>query len=121
MFILLQRIPLYMAIDINDRFIKVMTHYGHSGYSFSKKLGTSEAVISNIRKKKNPPNIILVQKLLNMYLEISPDWLLHGRGTLLRGEPSRAITDVPDESLSETLVEFSNRLKAIEKAIGVEK
>ena len=48
-----------MAIDINDRFIKVMTYYGHSGYSFAKELGTSEAVISNIKKKKNPPNIIV--------------------------------------------------------------
>lgn len=107
-----------MAIDINDRFIKVMDHYGHTGYSFSKKLGTSEAVISNIRKKKNPPNIILIQKLLNMHLEINPDWLLHGRGTLLRNELEDVITDVPDRSLSNTLAEFSNRLKAIEKAIN---
>ena len=98
-----------------------MTHYGHSGYSFSKKLGTSEAVISNIKKKKNPPNIILVQKLLNMHLEINPDWLLHGRGTLLRNASNDVITAVSERSLSDTLDEFSNRLKVIENAIKADK
>ena len=107
-----------MAIDINDRFIKAMKHLGHTGYSFSKKLGTSEAVISNIRKKKNPPNIILVQNLLNMYLEIDPDWLLHGRGDMIRNEVPDSSLELNNTSTAKTLSEISSRISAIEKAMN---
>ena len=108
-----------MAIDINDRFIKAMRHLGHTGYSFSKKLGTSEAVISNIRKKKNPPNIILVQKLLNMYLEIDPDWLLHGRGEMIRSEFPDSGADQNNTSTVEVLNDISKRMAALEKAVRI--
>lgn len=60
-----------------------MEAMGHSGYSLSKKLSTSEAVISNIRLGKNPPNIQLVRDLLKEYEEVDPGWLLTGKGRML--------------------------------------
>lgn len=72
--------------DLNSRFIEVMERLGHSGYSFSRELGTSEAVISNIRNGKNPPNINLVERMLHKYEEVDPDWLLAGRGRMFRRE-----------------------------------
>jgi len=106
-----------MAIDINDRFIKAMEHLGHTGYSFSKKLGTSEAVISNIRKKKNPPNIILVQKLLNMYLDINPDWLLHGRGEMMRNGVADPEIDTEQFGMEGALNELTKKINALEKSM----
>lgn len=61
-----------------------MESLGYTGYSLSKELGTSEAVISNIRNRKNPPNILLVRDLLDRHLELNPDWLLFGRGEMMR-------------------------------------
>lgn len=59
-----------------------MERLGHTGYSLSRELGTSEAVISNIRKGKNPPNIQLIHTLLNKYEAINATWLLTGRGQM---------------------------------------
>jgi transcriptional regulator with XRE-family HTH domain len=69
---------------LNERFVEAMERLGLSGYALSKALGTSEAVISHIRNGKNPPNILLVQELLNKYEELSPDWLLSGKGRMFR-------------------------------------
>lgn len=74
---------------LNGRFIEAMEGLGHTGYSLSKALGTSEAVISNIRNRKNPPNILLIRELLNKHLELDPEWLLFGRGAMMRQPPTR--------------------------------
>ncbi len=57
---------------------------GLTGYSASKQLGTSEAVISNIRLGKNPPNVLLVVALLQAYPALSAEWLLRGKGAMVR-------------------------------------
>ena len=84
---------------------------GHTGYSFSKELGTSEAVISNIRKEKNPPNVQLIERLLNKYEEIDPEWLLSGRGRMLRMRSDQAV--VESEALS-ILRQLDDRVKKLE-------
>ncbi|QQR86459.1 MAG: helix-turn-helix transcriptional regulator [Flavobacteriales bacterium] len=86
---------------LNDRFIRAMEGLGYTGYSLSKELGTSEAVISNIRNRKNPPNILLVRDLLDRHLDLNPDWLLFGRGEMMRTQPlPRKGQPVPDEMLT---------------------
>ena len=80
---------------LNERFIHLMERLGHTGYSFSKELGTSEAVISNIRKGKNPPNILLVEQLLNKYESVSAEWLLTGRGRPFKQEQERTVIEPP--------------------------
>lgn len=80
---------------LNARFVQLMERLGYTGYSLSKELGTSEAVISNIRKGKNPPNILLVAQLLNKHESVSAEWLLTGRGKPFVAEPQRALTAPP--------------------------
>ncbi|MBK8613532.1 MAG: helix-turn-helix transcriptional regulator [Flavobacteriales bacterium] len=78
---------------LNQRFVDAMERLGLSGYALSKALGTSEAVISHIRNGKNPPNILLVQELLNKYEELDPDWLLSGRGKMFRRPNAMGLAD----------------------------
>ena len=70
---------------LNVRFMQVVEAMGNTGYSVSRELSTSEAVISNIRLGKNPPNIQLVREILNKYREIDAGWLLTGEGRMFRG------------------------------------
>lgn len=84
---------------LNARFIQVMEAMGHTGYSLSKQLSTSEAVISNIRLGKNPPNIQLVRELLKEYEAVDPGWLLTGKGRMLGQAPSSTNGKVDPESL----------------------
>ncbi len=93
-----------------------MEALGHTGYSLSKELGTSEAVISNIRNGKNPPNIGLVRDLLNKYVDVDPDWLLFGRGSLRRGVPG-ATGAIQAEDGQVTLSDVDKRLAGLEGLI----
>jgi hypothetical protein len=99
--------------SLNARFIQVMEGLGHTGYSFSKILGTSEAVISNIRKEKNPPNVQLIQRLLNKYEEIDPEWLLSGRGRMLRINQAGKPEELPSEAVM-ILRRLDDRVKSLE-------
>lgn len=99
---------------LNGRFIEAMESLGHTGYSLSKELGTSEAVISNIRNRKNPPNIQLVRELLNKHLELDPDWLLFGRGEMKR---TSLATGTPAQAVADVLNSIDQRMRSIDQRI----
>jgi hypothetical protein len=70
--------------DLNARFMQALEAVGHTGYSAAKQFGTSEAVISNIRHGKNPPNVLLVVGVLEAYPALSVEWLMTGRGAMIK-------------------------------------
>ncbi len=76
--------PAPASADLNTRFMQALEAVGLTGYSAAKQFGTSEAVISNIRHGKNPPNVLLVQALLLAYPALSAEWLLTGRGAMVK-------------------------------------
>jgi hypothetical protein len=102
--------------SLNGRFIEAMEALGHTGYSLSKDLGTSEAVISNIRNRRNPPNIQLVRDMLNKYLELDPEWLLFGRGSMKR-EGDRATPSMPPNGTDQVLRSVDSRMASLEELI----
>ena len=102
---------------LNGRFIEAMEALGHTGYSLSKELGTSEAVISNIRNRKNPPNIQLIREMLNKYLELDPDWLLFGRGSMKRQAQAGRPMEVRGSEPVSALASIDRRMAALEELI----
>ena len=103
--------------DINSRFMQVIERLGHTGYTMSKKLGTSEPIISNIRNGKNPPNIRLVQAMLTLFPEVNPDWLLTGSGRMFRGPGANPEVHQPHVSPKEDEDDSLTRLKRIESML----
>jgi transcriptional regulator with XRE-family HTH domain len=100
-----------------------MESLGYSGYSLSKALSTSEAVISNIRNGKNPPNVILIRSLLNIHEELDAGWLLSGKGRMFRAAESTG--ELPHSSRSNIEVEggailgqVNERLERIEQLLA---
>lgn len=102
---------------LNGRFIEAMEALGHTGYSLSKELGTSEAVISNIRNRKNPPNIQLVREMLNKYLELDPEWLLFGRGAMKRVPGASARPTAANPEADALLRSVDSRMASLEDLI----
>lgn len=85
---------------LNTRFILAMEGLGHTGYTFSKELDTSEAVISNIRQGKNPPNVQLIERMLKKYEDLDPQWLLTGEGRMFRLKPEKSAEENRNEALT---------------------
>ena len=105
---------------LNQRFIQVMEVLGHTGYSLSKELDTSEAVISNVRLGKHPPNVILIGRLINKYREVDAEWLLTGNGRMLRATGEAPSGTVPQVSAQVLEVKMDELLHLFRKSIEVQ-
>lgn len=88
---------------------------GYTGYTLSKALETSEAVVSNIRNGKNPPNVQLVRALLNKHEELDPSWLLLGKGQMLRAQGGHVQVDTTEAM--PVLTVMNERLERIEQLL----
>jgi hypothetical protein len=71
-------------LSICERFFQILDYYEDTRYKFSKESGISEAVLSNIYQKKNPPKVEVIEVLLNKYKAVDANWLLTGTGEMLR-------------------------------------
>lgn len=51
---------------------------------FADEIGVQRSSISHILSGRNMPSLDLIQKVLKRYPEIDPDWLLNGRGSMIK-------------------------------------
>lgn len=75
-----------MIDELNKRIIEVMVRTEHSKSSFATALGVSLPLITHITTGRNKPGMDIVQKVLTHFEQISPDWLLLGKGEMYRQE-----------------------------------
>ncbi len=65
---------------------------------FADEIGVQRSSISHILSGRNMPSLDLIQKVLKRYPEIDPDWLLNGRGSMMK-YPQPDLFSMPDPSL----------------------
>lgn len=73
-----------MLDQLNKRIIEVMVRKDHTKSSFAKALDVSLPLITHITTGRNKPGIDLIQKIISVFEDINPDWLLLGAGTMYR-------------------------------------
>ena len=79
--------------DINIKINHIVNHFFNGNNSdFAKKLGTSEANIRNYREKTTP-KFDFIEKLFEKLPEINPEWLLTGKGSMLKSEDCNNIQE----------------------------
>lgn len=69
---------------IRERVILVMKHYNLDLTEFSKAIECRASTISHILTDRNRVSINVVINILKRFPEISADWLLLGRGRMLK-------------------------------------
>lgn len=67
---------------LNKRIIEVMVKLNHSKSSFASALEVSLPLITHITTGRNKPGIELIQRILTVFNEINPRWLLLGEGEM---------------------------------------
>jgi transcriptional regulator with XRE-family HTH domain len=94
---------------MKDRIMKILEQEGLSPARFANQIGTQPSIISHILNGRNKPSLEVVQKVLNTFPSINPDWLIFGSGSMYREElPSRqaSLFDIkPDIAYKSTLSE----------------
>ncbi len=71
---------------MQDRIKLLLEHLGISPADFAGRLGVQRSAVSHIVSGRNNPGLEFLQKILKGFPEISPDWLILGKGTITRDD-----------------------------------
>lgn len=71
---------------VSDRIMQVIAHFCNGRKStFAQQIGVTPSVIGNITGERNGnPSFEVLQKILNAFASINPDWLILGKGEMFR-------------------------------------
>ena len=69
---------------MEERIKKLIEYYGLSIYAFEQKISASEGQIYKGLSRKKGFQSATIVKILEVFPDISPDWLLLGKGEMLR-------------------------------------
>ena len=107
--------------DINFRINDLAINYFDGNNSkMAKILSTSEANIRNYRANREPKIEFLTR--IAEYLEINYEWLLTGRGTMLKSEISEKNIDYKEKYIEalEKIITLQEELTEVKKEIASE-
>ena len=90
------------SIPVNDRFLKVLKHYNYSGYKLSQETNISQSQITHIKSYRNKVSDDVMEELLKKFPEISKDWLLTGKGSMIIPEIEEVVPEEEEESYLRT-------------------
>lgn len=90
------------ATNMKERIIKIMECERMVQAQFASAIGIQRAAMSHIISGRNNPSLDVMTKILHRYPQINPDWLLLGKGEMLRDntpamEPADNIAKIPPQ------------------------
>jgi len=96
---------------MKDRIIQFLRSENKTSAQFAEEIGVQPSSISHIISGRNNPSLDFIMKLLTKYPYLSSDWLLFGKGTMLREKNMGELFD------SDIVGEHRETEKDIEKQI----
>lgn len=81
--------------SIIDRLQQLIAAYGLNNNSLTVKAGLSVGLIAQSIKSGKGLHSDTIQKILNTFPEVSAEWFVMGRGTMLRDGPALAVAAEP--------------------------
>lgn len=84
---------------MEDRLNTILNHFRLSPSQLAAKIGVQRSGVSHILSGRNRPGLDFIIKLLQAFPQIDPDWLLTGKGSLLRLKPGKELTTAEPISL----------------------
>jgi hypothetical protein len=81
--------------------------------AFANILETSLPVLTHISSGRNKPGLELIQRLIEKFPDVSPDWLLTGTGSMHREKNVMPSLSTELNQLSNLKTEIETQIKAI--------
>lgn len=78
----------YEVVNMKDRIVKIMERERMGQAQFASAIGIQRAAMSHIISGRNNPSLDVMLKILHRYPQLNPDWLLFGKGEMLRSTDS---------------------------------
>ncbi len=78
-----------------ERIRQLIETLGFSQLQFADQIGVNRTIINHILSGRNKVSLDVAMRILNTFKQVSPDWLLSGAGSMLRGDKSAAMEMPP--------------------------
>ena len=69
---------------IQGRIVELMSHFKVTALELANNIGVQPSSVSHILSGRNKPSLDFVNKLLDKYPQVNFDWLVNGRGNMLK-------------------------------------
>lgn len=84
---------------MKDRITKFLTKENITPAEFADKIGVQRSSVSHVLNGRNYPSASFIQKMLMVYPQLNPRWLLLGEGTMMmtaiQNAPAPSLFDFP--------------------------
>lgn len=118
-----------LTFDLTERIRQIIEYYNLTPYSMSVKISVSEGTIRKFLAGQIGMKVETLTKILTIFDDISADWLILGKGEMLRENcrelPSEASPEAHSEDSSVLVVylekkieDLQNDLAAANRTIG---
>lgn len=101
---------------MNERLGQFMREENITAAKLAEILQIQPSSISHLLSGRNKPNFDFIARILRMFSELSPDWLINGDGSMYRNQNGSTVTN---EERSENLVTNHNQIRLTNEIEGV--
>lgn len=102
---------------MKDRVQEFLRYENKTSSQFAVEIGVQPSSVSHIISGRNKPSLDFVLKMLNAYPDISTDWLLFGRGSMLIKAASEQDSSLDSLFGEETIDINTPQVKAVTQII----
>lgn len=71
---------------MKERLNTILKHFKINASQFADEIGVQRASVSHVLSERNKPGFDFIQKILDAYPSISADWLITGKGEMLKSK-----------------------------------
>ncbi len=76
---------------MKTRLQSIIDHYRLTPSRFADQIGVQRSAVSHILSGRNNPGLDFLAKILEQYTEVSGDWLITGKGEMLKKKSSKPV------------------------------
>jgi transcriptional regulator with XRE-family HTH domain len=80
---------------MKERVLKLIIHLGYTATKFADAIGVQRSGISHILSGRNQPSYDFIVKILNKYPDLDAEWLILGKGEMLKPDKLKEIVASP--------------------------
>lgn len=85
--------------SINSRIREIINITHVTDNAFAKKIGVTQSVIASMFQRGTEPSAKILTAILSTFTDISAEWLLRGKGTMLLSDVEHERNIIPDSNL----------------------
>lgn len=74
---------------MKERLNEILKHFKINASQFADQIGVQRASVSHVLSGRNKPGFDFIQKIIETYPSVSAEWLITGKGELLKSRMQR--------------------------------